>query len=263
MRLRLIVDGHRPPPHNMALDEALASSPDMREYTLRLYQWWPPTLSIGRSQPISEVNTDVARGLSVEMIRRPTGGRAIYHDPGDYTYSITAPQETPLYTAGVREAAHIVAEIVAKALKRLGLNARARGPVPYKPRGPICLLAEGSGDVLAGDYKVAASAALKTPRRLLVHGVILTRSRPTRWLSLIRHTPQEAVQYQRTIRGIEELGVEADMLSLAQALEQAAEEVLGVEAYSAYYTYNELVLAGELRGKYSSTVWNVRGVLRL
>src|SRR5215475_14081476 len=80
---------------NMAIDEALwrgrqvGTSPP----TLRFFAWAPPTVSLGYGQPPDEsVDVAACRRLGVGVVRRPTGGSAIYHDgpDRDLTYSVLA-----------------------------------------------------------------------------------------------------------------------------------------------------------------------------
>ena len=68
---------------NMAIDEALwrgrqgGGSPP----TLRFFAWAPPTVSLGYGQPLGrDVDEAACRALGVGLVRRPTGGSAIYHD---------------------------------------------------------------------------------------------------------------------------------------------------------------------------------------
>src|SRR5919109_4071084 len=80
---------------NMAIDEALwrgrhaGTSPP----TLRFFAWDPPTVSVGYGQPLDRhVDVEACRRLGVGLVRRPTGGSAIYHDgpERELTYCITA-----------------------------------------------------------------------------------------------------------------------------------------------------------------------------
>src|SRR5262249_56048039 len=80
----------------MAIDEAVwlgrragASPP-----TIRCFAWAPPTVSLGYGQPLDEhVDVAACRRLGVGLVRRLTGGRAIYHHrPGpELTCSLRAP----------------------------------------------------------------------------------------------------------------------------------------------------------------------------
>ena len=80
---------------NMAIDEAVwlgrragASPP-----TIRFFAWAPPTVSLGYGQPLDRhVDIAACRRLGVGLVRRPTGGSAIYHDgpERELTYSVVA-----------------------------------------------------------------------------------------------------------------------------------------------------------------------------
>src|SRR5262249_56219186 len=61
--------------------------------TLRFFAWAPPTVSLGYGQPLDEsVDVAACRRLGVGLVRRPTGGSAIYHDgpERELTYSVLA-----------------------------------------------------------------------------------------------------------------------------------------------------------------------------
>ncbi|HET7559029.1 MAG TPA: lipoate--protein ligase family protein, partial [Limnochordia bacterium] len=66
---------------NRALDQALrhsvaAGGPPV----LRFYGWRPAALSLGYAQSADDVRADVCRARGIDLVRRPTGGRAILHD---------------------------------------------------------------------------------------------------------------------------------------------------------------------------------------
>jgi lipoate-protein ligase A len=79
---------------NMAVDEAIlkARIGGIVPNTLRLYQWKPSAVSIGRFQKLTdEIHVDNCKKDGVDIVRRITGGGAVYHDSeGELTYSITA-----------------------------------------------------------------------------------------------------------------------------------------------------------------------------
>lgn len=88
---------------NMAVDEAvfretvLTGGPP----TLRLYQWRRPVVTIGYGQDIDrDVNRLFCRERNIDIVRRPTGGKAVYHD-ADLTYALVAPHSRPPFTADV------------------------------------------------------------------------------------------------------------------------------------------------------------------
>ncbi len=76
----------------MAVDEAIARAVSAGESppTLRFYGWAPPCVSLGRSQPLGSIDRERCSALGYDIVRRPTGGRAILHTD-ELTYSICAP----------------------------------------------------------------------------------------------------------------------------------------------------------------------------
>src|SRR5438445_109350 len=92
---RLLVTESTDGATNMAIDEALwrgrqaGTSPP----TVRFFGWDPPTVSLGYGQPLDDsVDVAACRRLGVGLVRRPTGGSAIYHDgpERELTYSVLA-----------------------------------------------------------------------------------------------------------------------------------------------------------------------------
>ena len=81
---------------NMAVDEAILEHIGRGEAlpTLRLYAWQPACLSLGQAQPFTDVDVQCLDARGWEVVRRPTGGRAILHTD-ELTSSIIAPIEEP------------------------------------------------------------------------------------------------------------------------------------------------------------------------
>src|SRR4030066_2304039 len=79
---------------NMAIDEAVltARSINRAPNTLRIYQWKPSAVSIGKNQQAeNEVHLDNCRKLGVNVVRRISGGGTVFHDShGEITYALIA-----------------------------------------------------------------------------------------------------------------------------------------------------------------------------
>jgi lipoyl(octanoyl) transferase len=79
--LAVLDTGPAPGAWNMAVDAALMDA--VREGTppvLRFYRWEPACLSLGRNQPArGHYDADALRAEGVDVVRRPTGGRAVLH----------------------------------------------------------------------------------------------------------------------------------------------------------------------------------------
>src|SRR5690606_14878512 len=89
---------------NMAVDEAVLEAVGQGDVlpTLRLYAWNPPCLSLGFAQPVQDVDRAALARLGWELVRRPTGGRAILHTD-ELTYSVIAPLDEPRVAGSVLE----------------------------------------------------------------------------------------------------------------------------------------------------------------
>ncbi|MFZ5624826.1 MAG: lipoate--protein ligase family protein, partial [Gemmatimonadota bacterium] len=156
---------------NMALDHALLDLAAGRGVTvLRLYRWNPPCLSLGRNEPARRYAPARIAALGIDVVRRPTGGRAVWHEH-ELTYAIAMP------AAGLGSIADTVAmihAIFADALRTLGLTAT---PAPRRPAARpdagACFAAPMGGELLIGGKKVLGSAQLRERGALLQHGALL------------------------------------------------------------------------------------------
>src|SRR5947199_849284 len=98
---RALADEGLPGALNMAIDEALLDSVARGgPPAIRFYTWRPATLSLGVNQPVGEVDREACTRLGFDVVRRPTGGRAVLHQH-ELTYSLAAPENDPLVSGGV------------------------------------------------------------------------------------------------------------------------------------------------------------------
>src|SRR5512136_729890 len=107
---------------NMALDEAILEAVGRRESlpTLRLYAWAPPCLSLGYAQPITDVDIPQLQANGWELVRRPTGGRAVLHTD-ELTYAVMAPPDEPRLAGSLLESYHRLALALVGALDSLSM----------------------------------------------------------------------------------------------------------------------------------------------
>jgi lipoate-protein ligase A len=183
---RLILDGERPGSLNMALDDVLTRAcEDGGQPTLRLYAWARPTLSLGRNQELSmAADLHACRRLGVDLVRRPTGGRAVLHE-NEVTYAVSVPASEPLLALGARAALGRMAEGIARGLEGLGVEARrefpsGRGHRQTLPPDAPCFAAVAADELTVKGFKVAAAAQWRLRRALLQHGSIPLSVDPAR-----------------------------------------------------------------------------------
>lgn len=156
----------------MSLDMALLDRAEQEgESWLRLYQWEPYCLSFGRHEPACHAyDIERIQSLGLDTVRRPTGGRAVWH-ARELTYAVAAPWQL---FGSVRNAYREIHRLLAEALGALGLE------TSLAPRVRTAALDSGGcfaqpvgGEVLAGERKVVGSAQLRRGSAFLQHGSIL------------------------------------------------------------------------------------------
>ncbi len=166
-------DVPRPGYLNMAIDETLLRLAEADGAgVLRLYRWAPACLSFGRHEPARwRYRRDRIAERGLDVVRRPTGGRAVWHD-AELTYAVAAPAAA---FGTLRETYLAIHRTLAYALSELGLAA-ALAPAPARAAAPdagACFASPAGGEVVAGGRKVVGSAQLRTRTAFLQHGSVL------------------------------------------------------------------------------------------
>ena len=131
----------------MAIDEAImhAVAAGSVPPTLRFYGWDPPALSVGYFQNVArEVDRAACESIGVDVVRRPTGGRAVLHDV-EVTYSLVVPEENPVIPKGITESYRAISEGMVHGLLRLGLDARMVSLRRRRESAGIAAGADGAG----------------------------------------------------------------------------------------------------------------------
>ena len=164
---------------NMALDEALMSHVARTgQWIFRVYSWTSPTLSLGRNQiALGAYDRGRLAERGIDVVRRPTGGRAILHDR-EVTYSVAG----PVVDAGdLAESYARINRLLIAALRRLGLDAEvvdrtdpSLKTAELERRGPLpCFHHPSAGEITLQGRKLVGSAQWRSSDALLQHGSIL------------------------------------------------------------------------------------------
>jgi lipoate-protein ligase A len=169
----------------MALDEVLldsvAADPSMA--VVRTYEWSIPTLSLGYFQRASEFESD-DRWTSVPIVRRPTGGGALWHDI-EVTYAVVIPGHHP-FARPSRALYRSIHEAIINQIRSLGIPAIRRGigefdeELESRPRPFLCFNDRDEEDVVFRNAKLVGSAQRRRSGAILQHGsLLLGRSKTT------------------------------------------------------------------------------------
>ena len=137
--------------------------------TLRFYRWQPVALSLGyhQNQWPSHWRSLRWREQAIELVRRPSGGRAVLHQ-GDLTYAVTMPLQKSR-----QDLYRQICDALIAAWKRLGVSldygtARRR----YHTQASCFALATAADLVTPTGYKLVGSAQWRRDGNLLQHGSI-------------------------------------------------------------------------------------------
>jgi lipoate-protein ligase A len=255
---RLLVDAPADGAWNMAVDEILLDgvAAGAAPPTLRFYEWMPACLSLGYFQPFDVVDTDGCRRLGVDVVRRPTGGRAILHDR-ELTYSVALPASLLGHDAGVLPSYYRISLALQDGLRRLGVPATlapqsaARGPVAH---GPICFDRPSDHEILLQGRKLVGSAQMRRAGGILQHGSILVEPRIDKLATCLR-LPDGLDGIEDGVVGLAEVGL-TEPAPIAVAISDAFAGRFGVSLVRAPLEPTELAAARALASsKYQSASW--------
>ena len=148
--MELFINNNLDAAYNLALEELLT-----RNYSNGFLMLWrnANAIIVGRNQnTAAEINAEKVREYNTAVIRRSTGGGAVYHDVGNLNYSIAVPGRLTAHESFAENASPVLA-----ALRELGVPA----------------VFSGRNDILVNDCKVSGSARAVLGDKTLFHGTLL------------------------------------------------------------------------------------------
>jgi|YelNatPaOPRAMG01_1025707.scaffolds.fasta_scaffold03209_12 lipoate-protein ligase A len=181
MRWRYINTGENDGKFNMAFDLLLAKNCKPDEVYLRFYRWKPFCISLGANQNIKSIKIDKAASDGIDIVIRPTGGRAILHSE-ELTYSVVMPLQQ---TSSVKNIYYEINLALAEGLKNydaLLSNIKLEYEQPnfssfYKEeKSAVCFAVSAKNELKFSGKKLVGSAQRKLNNVVLQHGSILCGS---------------------------------------------------------------------------------------
>ena len=254
----------------MAVDEAILEAVVHEDVppTLRLYAWQPPCLSLGHAQPWADVDLKRLTTSGWELVRRPTGGRAILHTD-ELTYAVIVPQDEPRLKGGVLESYRRLSQALLEALNLLSLPALAH-PLAASDqngdaKGPVCFEVPSNYEITVNGKKLLGSAQARKQSGGLQHGTLplwgdLTRITQALYYENESQRERSAARLKEQATTVEEiLGYRPTWDAAAQAFISAFERVLALKLEQADLSSAEQARAEELvREKYGNPIWTER-----
>ena len=232
---RIIDTGVREGRSNIAFDAALIDErqADRVPDTIRFLRF-PPTVLIGRHQDLSrEVNLTYCRNNGVGIVRRITGGGAIYLDEGQLGWELVF-HRASLGIAALPDLAREICNAAAAGLSKLGVNAK------FRPRN----------DIEVDGRKISGTGGFFDGDILIYQGTVLVDMNPARMTSalnipqqkLARRNLDSAAQRVVTLKELLGHGL-PDLEAIKSALVAGFSEGLGIDASVGAITAGEEALA--------------------
>ncbi|SEN12602.1 lipoate-protein ligase A [Mesobacillus persicus] len=140
-------------PHiNLAIEEYAVKNLDINE-TYLLFYINEPSIIIGKNQnTIEEINTEYVENNGIHVVRRVSGGGAVYHDLGNLNFSFITKDDGDSFHNFKK-----FTEPVVDALRKIGVNAEL----------------SGRNDLIAEGKKISGNAQYSTKGRMFSHGTLM------------------------------------------------------------------------------------------
>ena len=249
MKCRFIDTGEGRAYWNMGLDESVLQhvSEGKSPPTLRFYWWAPPAVSVGYFQSLrEEVDADACYRGGVDIVRRITGGGAVYHDR-ELTYSYIAPEDS--VPDDILESYRLVCGGLVEGFRLLGVKSE------FAPLN----------DILAGGKKISGNAQTRRMGCVLQHGTVLLDVDVRRMFSLLK-VPSEKMRDKAVAEASGRVTSLRDVLKSDVPYSKAADsfrrgfaKALKLNLVEGEPSEGELRLAQMLCDcKYSTLEWNDR-----
>ena len=144
---------------------------------LRIYRWEPAAVTIGYNQDQDDFDAAAIAAAGYDLVRRPTGGRAILH-ADELTYAVIGSSPGPVFGASLHETYMKINEALLEFLRELGIEADiSTGESRDEARGLVCFRSAGKHEVSVAGRKIIGSAQRRTAGVFLQHGSILAGPR--------------------------------------------------------------------------------------
>ena len=242
---RLVDSGVVSPEYSAASDEAIVNARRAGSVpnTVHFYIRDSPTISIGYNRSVEKsVFTEEAARRNVKIIRRFSGGSAVFTDKGQLIFSLIL--DASLLPSDIVESYEKMCRAVIRGLLILGIKAE------YKP----------VNDILVGGKKISGSAQLRRGGIVLHHGTMLVDT-DLESLAAVLKPPQGKKDDQPVIRQVtslrEAMGEAPDMQVLKRALVKGISDAFGATLYPRSLTPQEIAdIDALIEEKYGSRDWN-------
>ncbi|MGA7671012.1 MAG: biotin/lipoate A/B protein ligase family protein [Nitrolancea sp.] len=238
--------------------------------TLRMYSWSRDSVILGVGQPASQLDLQACRDVGCDVLRRISGGTAVFHDGNTVSFQLVLPEGHPFLSDDIHVNYRRIAEVVIAMLASFGVESRwasldeARADRSPAGLDGICFSSLAPFEVMANGKKLVGLAQVKRHSVSALQGMLYLRSRPLLSAQLVARDPAEISRLAdllqaRTTDLITATSREVAAEDVARHFRCAVQDVLRVRAIESPLTAFEEERAVELeRTRYANPEWTFR-----
>ena len=250
---------------NMAIDEAVfyETIKNHKPPTIRFYTSNPFAITIGYFQDANkELNIEKCCREGIDVTRRITGGRAVFHIH-EMTYSIAAAGHEKIFPADILGAYKIISQCIARGMRDLGINASlAEEGRPYRKDEiqPCCFSTSLRNELQVNGRKICGSAQVRKKGGFLQHGLLLLDFDAEKTAELIVPdcTPLQVEKLKKSVTSVaDELGCQVGARDVCSRIKEGFINELGIKLEDGTLTSAEEKLKDRLVKKYKDVNWNI------
>ena len=231
---------YRNPYRNMAVDEALLFAVD-RNAAPNTVRFWRNlnAVVVGRSQSIEkEVSLEACERYGTSVVRRFTGGGAVYQDHGNLNWTIVSRRDHPLAKVkGILRVFKVCSSPILEGIKALGIRAKFKPP----------------NSIFVDDKKISGMAAYVKRESILCHGTLLVNTDLNILTSVLKPVKTKVTTLQR------ELDMQISMARIKSAIITGFNSVYNMKVKQGKLSRDEVGIIKRLyENKYATEEWNAR-----
>lgn len=249
---------------SMAIDEAIFidTARNKKPPTIRFYGTYPAAISIGYFQELADINTQKCREEGIDIVRRITGGKAVFHF-NEITYCVVASSNENTFPNSIAGTYEIISQCIVRSLSFLGIEAylAESGRTPaHQDLGACCFSTPSKSELLVDGRKICGSAQTRKREGFLQHGSLLTSFDACRTAALFSSSSALAKSddLNNSVTAIDEqMKTPVDVKDICEKVKMGFISELGIDLAGGELTTTEKKLKNDLLKKYKSNYWNM------
>lgn len=225
----------------MDYDLQLVSNAKSGEAVLRFYQWSPYCISLGANQNVNSINIDKAKLDKLDVVKRPTGGRAILHAE-ELTYSVIHPLIKPVSPKNLYRDINLALKKGLSIYNNIFSGIELESNQPHFPsfykeeKSSLCFAVSAKSELNFGGKKLVGSAQRRMGEFILQHGSVLCGDYHKKIVDYLNVHEEEFAalksELENTTTEIKSVtGENVNYHGLIEALRKGFEEHFGIDFY--------------------------------